>query len=207
MQNGELAFDLSIDPRLNWAAGGSFKKTLHLGVGWMRVKSQNDEIHHMHDRKGTDLDHTFDLLEFPWPIADHTYDKVVAFHVLEHLPMHKVCRVMQEIRRVLRPMGVFILEVPEAGGMLKEVTAGNYGLMECIYGHDRYAGDQHRWAYYGPDIVVLLHTAGFDRTVLGPAKCYHRVQLPAFRAEATYYGNDNWTITEGREEEEAAVSG
>lgn len=55
-----------------------------------------------------DIDH--DLLDFPWPIEDSSFELVHCSHVLEHLP--PTARVMEEIYRVLKPGGQAFLVCP-----------------------------------------------------------------------------------------------
>ncbi len=53
-------------------------------------------------------------LEDGIPFDDNSVDKVLAFHVLEHLSDKE--KIMSEIHRVLKPGGLFIFEVPSAEG-------------------------------------------------------------------------------------------
>lgn len=204
-EDGSVIFDLSVNPRLSWAAAGPFNKVLHIGPGFARIRSNGTQVHHHADQYGDNLEWRFNLLDDDWPIPENEYDMVCMFHVLEHLPVNKTVKVLQNIRRITRPTGVLILEVPYAAGLFKEIhEEGNYGMMEAVYGHTRYPGDNHVWAYYGPDLICLLHNAGWDRTWCGPAKCYHKAQQPSIRVEATHYSGDNsnWAIK--REEERAS---
>ena len=184
-------FDLSVDPRLAYAAAAPFKKVLQIGSGWARFKGDEIEFVNSDRKPGPGVDRIFDVTG-KWEAQDGEFDLVLAFHILEHIPIEKIVDVLKEAKRVLRPSGVLLIEVPDLKGLCEEYLKGNVGLVECIYGHDRYDGDQHRWGYTGPDLVALLHVAGFSRTVVGPAKCYHRLQLPALRIEATHYGENNW---------------
>ena len=192
---GDRMFDLDPDSRLQFAAKGPFENILQIGGGWCKLKDPtgNTKFTNADRKKTPGVDLVFDILDERWPIEDGVYDMVFASHILEHIPIHKVVGVLQEARRVLRHTGVFVAEVPDIKGVFEECLKGNWGLLEAVYGHDRYDGDQHRWGYLGPDLIVLLQVAGFDRTVLGPGKCYHKAQLPVLRVEATYYGSDNWT--------------
>lgn len=49
-------------------------------------------------------------------LGDATVDSVMSFHVLEHLP--EPLPVLEEVRRVLRPGGTLVMEVPHAGDIL-----------------------------------------------------------------------------------------
>lgn len=63
-----------------------------------------------------------DILRFPWPFADATFDLVFCSHVLEHIPpmlldengTHRdvLFRVMEEMHRILRPGGLLLVRVP-----------------------------------------------------------------------------------------------
>jgi ubiquinone/menaquinone biosynthesis C-methylase UbiE len=56
------------------------------------------------------LDINHDLLSFPWPIEENSFDLVHCAHVLEHLP--PTATVIEEIYRVLKPGGVLFIECP-----------------------------------------------------------------------------------------------
>lgn len=49
------------------------------------------------------------------PFGDATFDRVVAVHVLEHLP--DLPRALEEVRRVLAPRGRFHVVIPCEGGL------------------------------------------------------------------------------------------
>jgi len=54
-----------------------------------------------------------DLRE-PWPFRDSSVDEIVAYDIIEHLP-DKI-HTMNEAWRVLKPAGVFDIEVPTTDG-------------------------------------------------------------------------------------------
>ncbi len=73
------------------------------------------------------------------PFPDMTFDTVVAFQVLEHLPEPKLA--LEEMFRVLRPEGTLLLTTPFM-----------WGIHEAPY-------DFYRYTPYG--LTYLLETAGF----------------------------------------------
>lgn len=68
------------------------------------------------------------------PFADGSFDVVFASHVLEHVAQDQ--RAMEEIRRVLRPGGLAILEVPIVSDVTVEYPAPNPNE----FGHVRACG-------------------------------------------------------------------
>ena len=56
------------------------------------------------------LDINHDLLDFPWPIPDDSFDFVHCSHVLEHLP--PTATVVEEMYRVLKPGGRLFIVCP-----------------------------------------------------------------------------------------------
>lgn len=63
-----------------------------------------------------DVDITWDLNMFPWPIADNSVGSLRAMDVLEHLDPKKVLNVWSEIYRVLAPGGYAFIQVPSTDG-------------------------------------------------------------------------------------------
>lgn len=60
------------------------------------------------------------LLSFPWPIPDESYDGAISHQVLEHLPhldgvagQDLVFRFFDEVWRILRPGGTFVFDTPD----------------------------------------------------------------------------------------------
>lgn len=87
--------------------------TLDIGCGKVRTATVTLDI-----KPGPNVDVVHDITRVPWPFPDDTFDEVRAFDVLEHLPRDgaeeadSLFRVMIEVRRILRPGGVFIIKSP-----------------------------------------------------------------------------------------------
>jgi len=76
------------------------------------IRTSTDEVRWTHldlaSLPGVDVVH--DLTRFPWPFEDGSFDEIVAYDVLEHLP--DVVRTMEELWRILKPGGVVEIRIP-----------------------------------------------------------------------------------------------
>lgn len=63
-----------------------------------------------HDHENSQIDFYYDGKVLPFP--DNSFDAVVSFEVFEHV--FNIEEVLKEVRRVLRPGGIFLLSVPFA---------------------------------------------------------------------------------------------
>jgi predicted SAM-dependent methyltransferase len=109
------------------------------------------------------------------PFDDATFDGVFCEHVLEHFSHEDGTRLAAEVRRILRPGGVFRVIVPDAEFVLKSYFDAPQALvadrgrgegtaMEMVnaYFRQRY---EHQFMYDWPTIEQTLRRAGFDRVV------------------------------------------
>jgi predicted SAM-dependent methyltransferase len=117
------------------------------------------------------------LIDFqrPLPFDDAAFDGVFCEHVLEHFSQEDGERLASEVRRVLRPSGVFRVIVPDAELVLKryfetpEALVADRGegegtAMETVnsYFRQRY---EHQFMYDWPTLEQTLRRAGFSRVV------------------------------------------
>lgn len=78
----------------------------------------------------------FQVGEGSLPLKERQFDLVVALDVLEHLTDD--VKMVDEIRRVLKPQGLVIISTPISGGFfLLNWLKGKLGLTPEIYGHKR----------------------------------------------------------------------
>jgi predicted SAM-dependent methyltransferase len=110
-------------------------------------------------------------LQRPLPFDDGVFDGVFCEHVLEHFSQQDGERLAAEVRRVLRPGGVFRVVVPDAELVLKRYFeapddlvvdrgAGQGTAMEMVnsYFRQRY---EHQFMYDWRTLAQTLRRAGF----------------------------------------------
>jgi predicted SAM-dependent methyltransferase len=83
-------------------------KVLNLGAGKSPIK---DAVNHDITKHSDFISIVWDLNKLPWPWKDNSFDKIVAWAVLEHLDISLV-QSMNECWRILRPGGIIALKVP-----------------------------------------------------------------------------------------------
>ena len=89
-----------------------------------------------------------DLMEVAARIADGSLDAVIAFDVIEHLTREETLRLADDVRRVLRPGGRWIVHVPN----------GNSPFVGRVLHSDL----THERAYTRESLAQLAHATGFS---------------------------------------------
>lgn len=96
-----------------------------------------------------------DITSIPYP--DATFDVVLCSHVLEHIPDDR--RAMRELRRVLKPEGWALLQVPidrKRAVTFEDPSVTDPAERARLFGQH----DHVRW--YGQDYPARLRECGFD---------------------------------------------
>ena len=97
-----------------------------------------------------------------FPYADGEFDVVIFAEIIEHL-LNDPCKVLREIKRVLKPGGTLVVTTPNVA-RLENVTRLISG--ENIY--DPYSGygpyGRHNREYNRHELVTLIQFEGFDVT-------------------------------------------
>ncbi len=108
----------------------------------------------------TDCDAQLDLSDMP-QIKNESFDVVIAFDVLEHVPDYQ--RALEEIRRVLSPGGYAILTVPQ-----KDNLSVTYEDPSIVEEEDRlkHFGQRDHLRIFGEDFSGTVESKGFAVTVV-----------------------------------------
>ncbi len=130
------------------------------------------------------------------PLPDESCEEIMAIHLFEHFYRWECEKVLAEWRRLLKPRGRLILELPDLAKCCENILKGREGKepdqigMWGLYGDPRGADPfmAHRWGWTPKTIRELLEKNGFDRigeerTVFHPAgRQYRDMRIVAERA-------------------------
>jgi predicted SAM-dependent methyltransferase len=119
-----------------------------------------------------------DIIGNPWEIdlPDGSLDEVVALAIIEHLTFEQVHRTFVNVKRMLRPRGVFLFDVPDipvwCGYMVdhfngKPIPCTIEHVMSTLYGWQRWPGDEHKSGWYRETLGAALQRAGFGEYSYG----------------------------------------
>ncbi|GCD77489.1 SAM-dependent methyltransferase [Thermaurantimonas aggregans] len=142
---------------------GRFKKMKNLDYTTADLESPLADLH-------------FDLHDIPLP--DNTYDVVFCNHVLEHV--NDDIRCMQEIRRIMKPGGWAIMQVPldiNRSETFSDPTITDRAERERIFGQYDHV------RVYGTDYPRRLEQAGFKVEVFDVKKLLTPEQIDRFRVQ------------------------
>lgn len=131
---------------------------LHLGSGKRKLEGWiNCDLH--------DSDMDMDIRSLPF--EDDSADEILAVHVCEHFYVHDILNVLKEWRRVLKPQGRIILELPCLDRVIAHFVHGSPANMTLwpLYGdpgtHKDGEPALHKWCWSKAAFRALLEEAGF----------------------------------------------
>jgi predicted SAM-dependent methyltransferase len=131
---------------------------LHLGCGRKKLEGWvNCDLY------GSEMD--MDIRSLPF--NDNEADEIMAIHVCEHFYVHDIANVLKEWRRVLRPQGQLILELPCLDKVIAHFLHGSAANMTLwpLYGDPNTHKDGepalHKWCWSRIAFTKLLEEAGF----------------------------------------------
>ena len=137
-----------------------------------------DAVRHPRATREPDLLHAFEFakdgaLLNPIPLADCCPDELHSYHFVEHVYRWEAPHLVAEFRRLLKPRGALVLELPNIAAAARNLLAGMNDQMAMwpLYGDPEHRDPYmcHRWGYTPATIAALLKESGFtDVRVLPP---------------------------------------
>lgn len=118
------------------------------------------------------------------PIKPGSFDVVILNDVLEHMSVPK--RLLHEIHALLKPGGLFVMEVPNSVALYKRMRVlcglSNYYRMEHFFQDEDYRG--HVREYTKSEIEYMLTTTGFDPLEI---RGVNQARRPWFESHAPHF--------------------
>lgn len=115
---------------------------------------------------------SWDLNKLPLPYSDNFFDEVNMKHVLEHFPIDHGIKLIQDIHRVLKIQGRFLLEIPDILFIAKELIKVedvllkpekcSYSMLEFLYGDYNNSLDIHKCGYTLKTLQDILIKYNFN---------------------------------------------
>lgn len=167
-------------------------KLLDIGCGTHPFFLLNTEFYEKHGLdKSVQLDkqylsggkriivNNFDIEEDAIPYGNDSFDVVTMLAVLEHLTPHCLVDRMKEIRRVLKPGGLFIITTPAVWTDLLLKVLAKLRIVSPI------EVQEHKAAYSHHKVNALLDAAGYtvDNIRGGFFECYMNLWVVARKSE------------------------
>lgn len=123
------------------------------------------------------------------PQFDDEVTEVLGMHILEHLTLDGINKLLDDIYEVLVIGGLVVFELPDIEEVFKEyLTATTQDKMELmlkyVYGEGSRKGQHHYWGWDKYTLPRLMELKGF-RVKVKEAEDYHSKEAPCFRIEAT----------------------
>jgi predicted SAM-dependent methyltransferase len=137
--------------------------------GWYCI----DAVQSKKATRQVDLLHAFrfdkDVLLNKLPIDDESADEIQSHHFIEHVYQWEAPAVISEFRRLLKPGGRLVLELPNIHCAAKNLLAGTEDQLSMwsFYGdpRDRDLYMCHRWGYTPATIESLLKNCGMRKII------------------------------------------
>jgi len=152
-----------------------------------------DAVRHPKASRAPDLLHAFQFtrdgsLHNPLPLADDCADELHSYHFIEHVYRWEAPALVAEFRRLLKPSGKLVLELPNIAAAAQNLLAGMNDQMAMwpLYGdwshRDPYMC--HRWGYTPETITALLQAHGFSAVNVLPPVTHGAKRKRDMRVEA-----------------------
>lgn len=152
-----------------------------------------DAVPHPKATRAPDLLHALQFdgerIVNPIPLDDGCAEEVHSYHFIEHVYAWEAPAVIAEWRRLLKPGGLLVLELPNIEHAARNLLNGLSDQMNMwpFYGDPSHRDPYmcHRWGYTPRTIMGLLSRGGFTEIVMGEPRTHGARVNRDMRVEAT----------------------
>lgn len=105
-----------------------------------------------------------DITRLPM-FEDETVDEIRVSHAIEHIPLDKIIKALQEWYRILKPEGLLRIYCPDAHKLACDYVSGRIDCGQFSYqlfGAQEYEENLHRLAIDGERLGKMVTDAGFE---------------------------------------------
>jgi beta-1,4-mannosyl-glycoprotein beta-1,4-N-acetylglucosaminyltransferase len=151
------------------------KIKLNLGCGTQKIDGYIGVD--MYDEAGanTGADLRLDVRDLSY-FKNDSVEEIMGIHIFEHLSPYEVGDVLREWKRVLKPGGKLVLEMPDIKELCRQFEGadkfGRYRILNCIYGTTQIAHG-HLFGWYDEILFDHLAGVGFENVQFLPPQFEH----------------------------------
>ena len=152
-----------------------------------------DAVLHPRAPRPPELLHAFEFapdgtLRNPMPLDDGVAEELQAMHALEHVYAWEAPNLLAEWRRLLRPGGLLVLELPNLEHAARNLLEGQKDQMSMwpLYGDPSWRDPYmcHRYGYTPKTLEALLTAGGFSSILHMPPQTHGARTNRDMRVEA-----------------------
>lgn len=157
-----------------------YNKNIKLNIGSGGIEYPGYLSVDLHDRRANII---MDVTQLDFP--ENSVSEILAIHVFEHLNPYNAADILLRWKKILKPGGKLIMEMPDIEALCKRFVTANtgerYGILNAVYGsvNTTGEGDQsnitspHLFGWWHQSLWDHLSNAGFKDIVFGPEQFPH----------------------------------
>lgn len=157
-----------------------YNQNIRLNIGSGGIEHRGYLSVDLHDQRANII---MDVTQLDFP--ENSVSEILAIHVFEHLNPYHCLDILKRWRKILKPGGKLIMEMPDVEALCKRFVTANtgerYGILNAVYGSVNTTGEggpdkitsPHLFGWWPQSLWDHLTNAGFVNIVFGPEIFHH----------------------------------